>query len=115
MKNALNRYVPNGFQPFVSSNEYKKNPKQAIPEKAVSDGFALLSSDDFEGSSHDKITEKIYTIFQNLQFGKDTLNASINYLTLSDSEREIVTAYLSPKSFIASATCFPLRSFSSYS
>ena len=45
-----------------------------------------------------KITEKIYTIFQNLQFNKDSLNASINYLTLSDSEREIVNTYLGDKS-----------------
>ena len=44
MKNALNRYVPSGFEPFVSSNEYKKNPKKSIPEKAVSNGFERLSS-----------------------------------------------------------------------
>ena len=42
-------------------------------------------------------TEKIYRIFQNLEYNQDTLNASINYLTLSDSEREIILAYLSKK------------------
>ena len=29
-----------------------------------------------------------------MQYGLDALNASINYLTLSDTEREIVSAYL---------------------
>ena len=55
----------------------------------------LLGSDGIkESNSTIKLTEKIYTIFQNLQYNKDTLNASINYLTLSDSEREIIDCYL---------------------
>ena len=55
----------------------------------------LLGSDGIkESNSTIKLTEKIYTIFQNLQHNKDTLNASINYLTLSDSEREIIDCYL---------------------
>ena len=44
MENSLKRYVPNGFKPFVSSNEYKKNPKQEIKEKATSCGVEMLSS-----------------------------------------------------------------------
>ena len=32
MENSLKRYVPDGFEPFVSSNEYKKNPKKEIKE-----------------------------------------------------------------------------------
>jgi len=42
-------------------------------------------------------TEKIYRIYQNLQYNIDSLNASINYLTLSDSEREIIDNYLDKK------------------
>ena len=44
MKNSLNRYVPNGFLPFVSSSEYKNNPKKEIKEKQTSSGFETLSS-----------------------------------------------------------------------
>ena len=55
----------------------------------------LLGADGIkESNTNIKLTEKLYTIFQNLQYGIDTLNASINYLTLSDTEREIVSAYL---------------------
>ena len=55
----------------------------------------LLGADGIkESNANIKLTEKLYTIFQNLQYGIDTLNASINYLTLSDTEREIVSAYL---------------------
>ncbi len=44
MKNSLNRYVPNGFLPFVSSSEYKNNPKKEIKEKQTSSQFETLSS-----------------------------------------------------------------------
>ena len=44
MENSLKRYVPDGFQPFTSSNDYKKNPKPEIKEKATSCSFELLSS-----------------------------------------------------------------------
>ncbi len=44
MRNSLNRYVPNGFKPFVSSDEYKKKNKIVIKEKAFSCGVKMLSS-----------------------------------------------------------------------
>jgi tRNA nucleotidyltransferase (CCA-adding enzyme) len=43
-------------------------------------------------------TEKLFRIYQNLVYGEDILNASINYLTLSTSERNIIDAYLDKKS-----------------
>ena len=46
MKNSLNRYVPDGFTPFVSSTEYKKNPKAEIKQKATSRGVKMLNSYD---------------------------------------------------------------------
>lgn len=42
-------------------------------------------------------TEKIYRIFQNLIYGKDITNATVNYLTLSNAERSIIDAYLDSK------------------
>ena len=46
MKNSINRYVPDGFTPYVSSTQYKNNPKSSIKEKAISCGFKLLNSYD---------------------------------------------------------------------
>jgi len=45
-------------------------------------------------------TEKLYRIFQNLEYDEDFLNASINYLTLSTSERNIIDAFINPKTKI---------------
>ena len=42
-------------------------------------------------------TEKLFKILTNLNTNTDTLNASINYLTLSTSEREIIDAFISKK------------------
>lgn len=79
IKNYLNSYTP------VSQLFYTVN--------------MLLGKDGIKESNDTiKTTEKIYTILQNLQYNNDTLNASINYLTLSDCEREIINAYLNKKS-----------------
>ena len=43
-----------------------------------------------ESNDNIKVTEKIYRILQNLNYNRDTLNASINYLTLSSAEREVI-------------------------
>lgn len=48
-----------------------------------------------ESNENTYITEKIYRVYQNLEFGIDTINATINYLTLSDAERNIVESLLS--------------------
>lgn len=50
-----------------------------------------------ESNESIRITEKLYRIIQNLNFNNDILNATINYLTLSDSEREIVNCYIHSK------------------
>lgn len=50
-----------------------------------------------ESKNNISITEKIYRILQNLDYSQDLLNASINYLTLSDSERNIIDTYISKK------------------
>lgn len=39
-------------------------------------------------------TEKIYRIYQNLEYCKDTINATVNYLTLSTAEKDIIDAFL---------------------
>lgn len=41
-----------------------------------------------------RTTEKLYRIIQNLNFNNDILNATINYLTLSDTERELVEHFI---------------------
>lgn len=43
------------------------------------------------------LTEKIYRIYQNIYNNIDMLNATINYLTLSDSERNIIDTYINKK------------------
>lgn len=40
------------------------------------------------------LTNKLYLIYQNLEYQVDAINATVNYLTLSDTEREIVLAFL---------------------
>jgi hypothetical protein len=50
-----------------------------------------------ESSSHISTVEKIYRVYQNLEYDIDTLNASINYLTFSDAEREIIDSFVSLK------------------
>ena len=39
----------------------------------------------------------MYRIIQNLNFNNDILNATINYLTLSDTERELVETFIHSK------------------
>lgn len=50
-----------------------------------------------ESNNNILLTEKLYRVYQNLLYGKDTLNASINYLTFSDTEREIIDTFLPGK------------------
>lgn len=50
-----------------------------------------------ESNQNIVVTEKIYRIYQNLEYGKDTTNATVNYLTLSNAERDIIDAYLGKK------------------
>lgn len=58
----------------------------------------LLGINGIKESNDSIITcEKLYRIYQNLQFNLDHINASVNYLTLSDTERSIVDAMLSSK------------------
>lgn len=50
-----------------------------------------------ESNVNQRITHKLYKIIQNLNTNNDTLTASINYLTCSDAEREIVDKFTSKK------------------
>lgn len=50
-----------------------------------------------ESNEHITTTEKIYRVYQNLQYGQDIINASINYLTLATAERKIIDAFLDNK------------------
>ena len=50
-----------------------------------------------ESNDRIKTTEKLYRIIQNLNFNNDILNATINYLTLSNTEREIVEHFIHSK------------------
>ena len=50
-----------------------------------------------ESNDSIKTTEKLYRIIQNLNFNNDILNATINYLTLSDTERELVDHFIHNK------------------
>lgn len=44
MKNALNRFVPEGYVPFTSSSAYKAQERKLIKEKRTSKGFTTLES-----------------------------------------------------------------------
>jgi hypothetical protein len=54
-----------------------------------------------ESNENIRLTEKLYRIYQNLNYGLDVVNATINYLCLSNTERLIVTSFLSAKANIA--------------
>lgn len=47
-----------------------------------------------ESKNNINTTEKIYRIYQNLTYGVDIINATINYLTLSDAERNIIDCFI---------------------
>lgn len=47
-----------------------------------------------ESNANITLTNKLYLIYQNLEYGVDNINATVNYLTLSDTEREIILAFL---------------------
>ncbi len=51
-----------------------------------------------ESSQHIRTTEKILLITENLNYGKDTINASINYLQSSTGERMVIDMCLNKKS-----------------
>lgn len=50
-----------------------------------------------ESNDNIKTTEKLYRIIQNLNFNNDILNATINYLTAADTEREIIDNFIHSK------------------
>ena len=54
-----------------------------------------------ESKTNIAITEKLYRIYQNLTYNIDTMTATINYLTLSNAEREIVDLHLPKKVKVA--------------
>ena len=59
----------------------------------------LLGKDGIKDSSDHIVTlEKLYLIYQNLEYQVDIVNATINYLTLSNAERSIIDTMLSKKS-----------------
>ena len=47
-----------------------------------------------ESNANITLTNKLYLIYQNLEYQVDVINATVNYLTLSNTEREIVLVYL---------------------
>ena len=60
---------------------------------------ALLGTDGIKESNETiKTIEKLYRIYQNIYYGIDSINATINYLSLSNHEREVVKCYLNKKS-----------------
>ena len=59
----------------------------------------ILGHNGIKESNHNIFsTEKIYKIMQNLMYNVDSTNASVNYLTLSDTERNIIDNFLDKKS-----------------
>ena len=55
----------------------------------------ILGNDGIKESKNNiNLVEKLYRIYQNLYYNNDSLTASLNYLCLSDNEREIIDAFL---------------------
>jgi len=54
-----------------------------------------------ESKTNIAITEKLYRIYQNLTYEMDPITATINYLTLSNAEREIIDLHLHKKHKVA--------------
>jgi len=58
----------------------------------------LLGRDGIKESKENiLIVEKLYRVYQNLTYDRDSTNASVNYLTFSDSEREVIDKILDEK------------------
>ncbi|MGN0961851.1 MAG: hypothetical protein ACI4PF_06625 [Christensenellales bacterium] len=81
----------------------KKYLNRYTPENQL--GFATNMLLGFNGLKESKnnifVTEKIFRIYQNLEYGVDELNASINYLTLSSAERNIIDNFISRKTKVS--------------
>ncbi|MBE5758226.1 MAG: CCA tRNA nucleotidyltransferase [Clostridiales bacterium] len=92
--NILSRKI--GFYFLIIKNYLKKYTSESQLFYAVN---MLLGRDGIkESTSTINLCEKLFTIYQNLNYNHDITNATINYLTLSDSEREIVYTNLNKKS-----------------
>ena len=44
MKNSLNRYVPDGYSPFVSSSDYKNHKRKLVKEKSTNNKIVYSNS-----------------------------------------------------------------------
>lgn len=44
MKNTLNRFVPEGYKPFVSSSDYNNHERVLIPEKSINNKIVYANS-----------------------------------------------------------------------
>lgn len=84
-----------GFYIIIMKNYLKTYTQDAQLSFAVN---MLLGRNGIK-ESNEKIylSERIYKIYQNLQYQIDPLNACVNYLTLSTTERHIVDAFLNKK------------------
>ena len=47
-----------------------------------------------ESNTNIRLIQKLYKIYQNINYGLDPINATINYLSLSNIERKLVECYL---------------------
>ena len=62
---------------------------------------SLLGHDGIkEKNDNIAVTKKLFKIYQNLMHNNDTINATLNYLTLSNAEREIITTLINKKANI---------------
>lgn len=78
LKNFINEYLKVNQLQFISNS--------------------ILGQDGIKESKDNiSITNKLFLIYQNLEYGVDFINATINYLTLSNCEREIIDAFTENK------------------
>lgn len=78
--------LKNYFKDYVADNQLSFTINMLLGHNGIK-----------ESSNHIFTTEKIYKIYQNLSHGTDELNATVNYLTLSNAERNIIDNFLSKK------------------
>lgn len=50
-----------------------------------------------ESTATIRLIEKLYLIFQNIEYNKDSLNASINFLSLTEPNKKLIKSHLSNK------------------
>lgn len=98
MKNSLNRFVPEGYKPFVSSTDYLNHPRKMIEEKSQNNPIEFVSSIDqvFDKLSiHDGMTISFHHHLRNGDYVQNLVSEEL-------LKRNIKNIHLAPSAIFPS-------------